>query len=378
MSYLYAGHQYQIRIYSNSGSVIGVYNDLVSLYYRSIVNSPGMAILTVPVNHPLVSVLADDLIMEIHISYPATVATPGVANWGVDFTGIYRDKQIATDAQGNYYYLLYFPGATEILTRSIVGYRAGTNNESQFTARTAKEIMQQLITMNCTAAATTVNGRVRSINVVNSLGFINLGGAVYPSTTINYSCAYKNVLECLQELSDLSSIDFAVVLVVGISNTNFGVILYPGQLGTDRSTTVIFDVNLDNIKGGNLTGDRLREKTVAIVGGQGEGAARSIAVRTGANYGTTNDYEIFADARGNTNTELNDIGDAKLADLIAKETVQVDIAPGLGYVYRKHYALGDRVTVRFAGISQIKKITEVEVSFGQDRQATIQIRMANV
>jgi LysM repeat protein len=133
----------------------------------------------------------------------------------------------------------------------------------------------------------------------------------------------------------------------------------------------------NNIQGANLNGERLKEKTVAIVGGQGQGSARTTAIRTGTNQSASNDYEIFVDARSNTSTELNSIGDAKLADAEARTNIDVDIAPSSGYVYRRDYGLGDLVTVSFADTLVVKKINVVEVAFDQDQNVKIRIELVD-
>jgi len=290
-----------------------------------------------------------------------------------DFVGLYRDKQIATDQDGNVHYLLYFMGAMDVLNRNIIAYPAGTTgNKSQWTSRAIADIANDVVIYNCTASATTGNGRLRNANVIWGL---TASGAIAGTSTINYSAAYRNVLEVNQELAQLAGFDFDVIYTPGVGHLQYK--QYSGQLGTDKSTTIIFDLNLDNIQGANLNGERLKEKTVAIVGGPGTGSARTTAIRTGANQAAANDYELFIDARSNTSTELNSIGDAKLADLEARTRIDVDIAPSSGYVYRRDYGLGDLVTVSFANTFVVKKINTVEVTFDQDQNTKIRIELVD-
>ena len=267
-------------------------------------------------------------------------------------------------------------GSIEVLSRNIVAYPAGTNLRSQFTTRAIATISKEVVQYNCTSLATTGNSRLRDANVVRGL-VATLGSGRDPTTsTINYSCAYRNVLEVVQELAQLGVYDFDVVF----DKASYGNSLYYLQydlLGTDRSTTLVFDLNLDNIQGANLNGERLKEKTVAIVGGQGQGSIRTTVIRTGTNQSASNDYEIFVDARSNTSTELNSIGDAKMAELEARTSIDVDIAPSSGYVYRRDYGLGDLVTVSFADTLVVKKINVVEVAFDQDQNVKIRIELVD-
>ena len=354
--------------------MVGLYDDLVALQYKKIVNGIGMAVLTVPETHAIISQLADDLLLNIYFTYRPL--TGGEITDQQDFVGLYRDKQIGTDQDGNVHYLLYFMGSIEVLSRNIVAYPAGTNLRSQFTTRAIATISKEVVQYNCTSLATTGNSRLRDANVVRGL-VATLGSGRDPTTsTINYSCAYRNVLEVVQELAQLGVYDFDVVF----DKASYGNSLYYLQydlLGTDRSTTLVFDLNLDNIQGANLNGERLKEKTVAIVGGQGQGSSRTTVIRTGTNQSASNDYEIFVDARSNTSTELNSIGDAKMAELEARTSIDVDIAPSSGYVYRRDYGLGDLVTVSFADTLVVKKINVVEVAFDQDQNVKIRIELVD-
>ncbi len=370
----YSDFLYQCRIYDSSGNLVGLYDDLINLTYRKVVNGIGMAVLTVRDTHPLVAQLADDLLLNIYFTYRPI--SGGEITDQQDFVGLYRDKQIGTDQDGNVHYLLYFMGSIEVLNRNIVAYASGTNLRSQFTTRAIATISKEVVQYNCTSLATTGNGRLRNANVVRSLD-ATLGSGRDPTTsTINYSCAYRNVLEVVQELAKLGGYDFDVVF----DKASYGNGLYYLQydlLGTDKSTTIIFDINLDNVQGANLNGERLKEKTVAIVGGQGQGSARTTAIRTGTNQAAANDYELFIDARSNASTELNSIGDAKMYELEARTNIDIDIAPSSGYVYRRDYGLGDLVTASFAGTWVVKKINVVEVTFDQDQNVKIRIELVD-
>lgn len=370
----YSDFLYQCRIYDGSGNLVGLYDDLISLQYRKVVNGIGMAVLTVPETHAIISQLVDDLLLNVYFTYRPQ--SGGEITDQQDFVGLYRDKQIATDSDGNVHYLLYFMGSIEVLSRNIVAYPSGTNLRSQFTTRAIATISKEVVQYNCTSLATTGNSRLRNANVVRGLD-ATLGSGRDPTTsTINYSCAYRNVLEVVQELAQLGVYDFDVVFDKASYGNNLYYLQYD-LLGTDRSTTLIFDLNLDNIQGANLNGERLKEKTVAIVGGQGQGSSRTTVIRTGTNQSASNDYEIFVDARSNTSTELNSIGDAKMTELEARTSIDVDIAPSSGYVYRRDYGLGDLVTVSFADTLVVKKINVVEVAFDQDQNVKIRIELVD-
>lgn len=114
---------------------------------------------------------------------------------------------------------------------------------------------------------------------------------------VNYSVPPgRNVLEFMQELAPICGFDFDVRKNV-FAPATLEYRQFTAQLGSDLSASVLFDLSLDNVSTANLDFDGLREKTVAIVGGPGEGSGRSFATRTGANYAANNDYEVWIDAR---------------------------------------------------------------------------------
>lgn len=362
---------YQARIYDNSNNLTGVFDDLVSITYRKIVNQVGLAVLTVPDDHPIVAQLVDDLLLEVFFVYKPLTVGGGEVTDQSDFLGLYRDKQQATDEDGNIHYLLYFVGILDILQRNIIAYPAGTNGKSQWTTTSPRNIANNIVQYNCTSLATTANGRLRNANVVRSLTSNGSGAG----TGINFAVAYQNVLEVLQSLAAVGDFDFDIVRDLVSYLISFKT--FAGQLGADRSTTILFDMALNNVVAASLDGGRLREKTVAIVGGAGEGSGRVTSIRTGANQSASNDYEIFVDARSNASTELDSIGDARLTELQARASIDIDIISSEGCVYRRDYKLGDLVTVSFGDTQQVKKINMVEVTFDQDQQTKIRVEFVD-
>jgi len=191
-------HLYQVRVFDASDNLIGIYDDLPMLSYRKQVNHVSLAVLTVPVNHPLIAQLADDLLIEIFISYkkvPAIVSEFG-QQWTSDFLGLYRDKQTTTDADGNIYYLLYVPSVLEVLARYIIAYPAGVNDRTSWVGQQLAYIADNIVVFNCTASATTGNGRLRNATVIRSLSSV---GAIGGTPVVNYTAHQRNVLEVLQE-----------------------------------------------------------------------------------------------------------------------------------------------------------------------------------
>ncbi len=368
---------YQVRVYDTSDNVVAIYDDLTSVYYKKQVNRVGLAVLTIPEGHDLLNCAIDDTLIEVWIGYPkfTPAATVGWGlEWVQDFMGLFRDRQIATDNDGNVYHLLYVPGTMEIIGRFVSGYPAGSISvglvgQSVWTASRLSVIVNDVVRWNCTAEATTANGRIRDANVIRGL---DDGGAISGTDTVAYSIAPgRNVLEFMQELAPICGFDFDVIRRPGF--TTLECHQYAGQLGTDNSASVIFDLSLDNVSATNLNFDGLREKTTAIVGGQGEAANRYFVTRAGTNYAANNDYETFVDARDRPDLELANLGDARLAELESRLQLTATVQTSRGWVYRREFGHGDLVTVQFAGFSEVKKISTTEVKFDQDQLTEIRM-----
>lgn len=365
--------RYQARILDATNQVTALYTDFVEISYKKIVNEVGLCLVTVPVDHPIVETLEDDLLLAIYIAYqdvPQAMSKYGL-KWVLDFAGLYRDKQVTTDQYGNVYYILYFRHLNDVFSRAIINWPAGTLGKNYWIGEALATIANDIVRWNLTADATVANGRNRDISVVRGL---HDAGSISGTDIVDYSIGYRNVLEVLQELAPICGFDFEVRFY-DLSPGTLEAKQWTGQQGIDRSADVIFDLALDNIASANINGDRLRERTVAVVGGPGEGAARVVSLRTGANYSATNDYEFFIDARDRTTAELPTIGDAKLGEFQARVQYDFDLAPSLGYVYPRDVGLGDLVTGRLAGVSATRKIKSVAVSFRRSDIADINLEL---
>lgn len=374
---------YLVAVLDDDNQAIAVYDDLVEVSYRKQCNKIGMAVLTVPEGHPILDLITDDVIIVIYITYsymasgPARMTYTYRQKWQVDFEGLYRDRQITTDADGNIYYLLYFPSMIEILSRYTVAWPGGVNDRSDFSGLPLAIVASHIVLYNCTDQATVANGRLRTATVIHD--FFGYVSSIAGTPVRDYTVGNRNVLEVMQELAPICGFDFDVVrrTTAGYENEYF-MMQYPGQLGFDRSARIIFDMALDNLSSANMLGDRLREKTVAIVGGLGAEGDRSYVIRTGDNYSATNDYEMFVDASTEPTIEkMEAVGDARLGELKATAKVSASVISSRGYIYGKHYEHGDLVTVQIGDVSLVRKIDAVDVTFSQNQRVDVRLEFAN-
>jgi hypothetical protein len=254
------------------------------------------------------------------------------------------------------------PGFLDMLSWRIVAWPAGTANRSAFTGAKAETILKTLVDYNAGANATIVNGRLRA-GVITG---INLEADGAHGNTLDWNCAYDELLKTLQKMATVAGGDFDLVKTAAAT---WELRWYTGQRGTDRTATVTFATERGNMGEPVYTYSRTNEKTVCIVGGKGEGAARKIVVRTGADYSASNDRELFYNGSGeDTTAALNSAGDKALAGKQAREEFGFKVLQTPACTFNLHYFLGDKVTVvnPFTGASSPQKI----------QKATLGLRMS--
>ena len=342
---------YQIRIKNVAGVTQAIVTDFLTLAYAKRVNEPGIATFALPGNHTAVSSLVDKGQVEIWRRNQAQ----GI-DWYCDFFGLYRQPDRVGGQPGRF--TATCPGQMEMLRWRTVAWKAGTASRSVFTSDPAETIMKTLVSYNAGSAATTGHGRIRTGTITG----ISTAADGADGTVTDWYCAYDNLLETLQKLARIAGGDFDLVKT-GAQAWEFE--FYTTRLGTDRSATVIFSLEYDNMSNPRFVTQRLSEATVALVGGQGEGSLRQVVTRTGANYAAGNDIEIFVDARDAGSTAgLNAKGDTVLEERRAYDQFDFDVLQTAVSLYGKHYFLGDLVTAvnPFTGTALARKINGVTVT----------------
>lgn len=152
-------------------------------------------------------------------------------------------------------------------------------------------------------------------------------------------------------------------------------IFFETYKGADRTTTqginsrVIFSESYNNLNNVIYKYNDQQYRTKAIVGGEGEGAAR-VYVEVGGGEGLDL-RELFVDAKdiqseGLTAAEyraaLTQRGREALATNVISESVECETEADINFKYKVHYDLGDIVTVKKKkwGIVLNQRITELQ------------------
>lgn len=373
--------EYALRIYNRTGvlQAILVGNTQLrdgggfrTLAYRKEVNGVGLLTFVLDADHPLL----DDLDRDWQVEVWRWDNAAGIDK-ACDFYGFYIDDEASADDEGNSTSTVYCIGQMDLLARAIVAYKADTANRSLFTSAKAETIAKTLVTRNATSSGTTGDGRVRNVDTWGSLISVQADGAT--GSTIDFACAYQNLLEALQDVARIGGGDFDLVKT-GAQAWEFR--WYNGQLGTDRSASVIFSQGRGNMRNPRRVRNRFGEYTVAVVGGQGTEASRDVVVRTGTNYDATyNSREQFVPATQYSTTDgLNGEGDRKLAEVQARDNITFQVNETPSTRYGLHYSLGDLVTASYRDTAQTKQIVAVTVSYvdGGDKNEEVGIEVANV
>jgi len=363
---------FSILLIDGSDQHVALYDDVTSLSIQQFWGRGGMAIITVPEGHDLLNYATLDQLVFIVLTVPTiTLPTENYGTtWRIQFRGHIRDSQISTDDMGNILYLIYVSDLMEVLDRYITGYPTGINDKSEWTGQDIAVIADNLVNFNATANGTVVGSRIRDVTVVRGL---TGQGAIGGTASVNYSVEPgRNLLDVLIEIGN--DVGFAYKVDTEFAHVGdwdqIGPLTARQAVSTDRSADMIFSLYLDNVSNLNIASDSLRERTVAIVGGKSSGATRTFAVRTGDNYASNNDKEIWVDAASKEDTELNAIGDFALAQRKARITMEAEIFSSLGWVYGRDFFLGDLVSVLLGGVIAVKLIDSVEIIFDQGLSPT--------
>ncbi len=345
---------------------------IIDLAYNNQVNDIGVCKFILTGNHAVLPTLVNNAQVEVwRMHYDPLSGTVDVP-WYRSWSGLFKDEY------------RYYSGGESLfeatcysdmwwLQDSYVEWYAGTTNRSQFTGVAAETVEKTIVDYNCCANATAANSRLRD-HVITGLSIETSGGH---GNTIDWACAYGNVLDELKKLWPVAGGDYDLVKT-GLQTWQFR--WYTGQRGTDRSASVLFSLDNGNMSNPQYRYTRSAEKTVTVVGGQANGTARAIVIRTGPNYNvSTNNVETFTQANMATTTAtLNAVGDSDLVSKRAPETLDFGVLQTPACQVDLHYYLGDYVTGRYnASISKKIKIISTAFAFRQG-QETVAVGLLNV
>ncbi len=357
--------EYRIDLHTAAGAKMAEITDCWALAYTRRVNAPGVLSFSLAGDHRVVSQLEHNSQVIVYRRNPA-LGLP----WTADFYGLFRGQRRSYSDHD--IFTATCPGILTMLAWRIVAWKAGTANRSSFSSDKAETVMKTLVSYNAGASATTGNGRIRN-GTINGIS-VQADGA--GGNTLSVACAWDNLLEILQKVAAIGGGDFDLIKT-GAASWEFQ--WFSGQRGTDRTATLLFALERGNMAEPEYAHDRTEERTVAIVGGQGEADGREVVVRTGPDYAAGNDVEAFVDARQCATTAgLESAGDSRLEEVRARQEFGYRVVQTPGCAYGIHYGLGDLARGQYGTVNVLQKIVGVSVSLDRDGAEKIDVEMATV
>lgn len=359
---------YILKVFNPSGTLKAVVTDFLSLKYINVVNDVGQLVFTINSDHPVIDHLENNAGVEVwrrNAEYDI--------EWTREFWGLFKDKELSFKNGKEVFQATCVSGLWLLSTR-INAYPAMTTPTTYFYEVYAEGITKLIVYYNATSNATTINGRVRD-GAIPGLSVDETGDGT-GGTLLTWHCAWANVLKTIQEIALVGGGDFDLVKT---SDTTYEFRWYEGQLGTDRTSSVLFALERGNMANPVYKKLHSNEKTVAIAGGFGEREFRLTTAVTGTNYSSGNDVEMFHDDRNITTEDaLQNRASMALEQNKAVESVSFDILQTPGCLYGKHYFLGDLVSVSYFGTTESHKVVSVAVAFENAGKENISIKTERV
>lgn len=356
------GVEYKIVIYDADGVKKAEVTDFQALVVARRVNEAGMIRFTLAGDHAAVGVLEDKSLVE---AWRRNLQM-GIG-WTRELTALYRYQRRSYVDQSLFEAMC--PGALSKLGwRSVLWY-SGTSNRSKFVGVKAETVMKTLVDYNAGANATTGNGRLRT-GAITGLS-VQTDGA--RGATIDYHCAWDNLLDALRGVARIGAGDFDLVRTATGDNT-FEFRWYTGQLGTDRHALVTFALGYGNMANPVYEYDRMEERTVAVVAGQGEAGGRATTIVEGPDYAAGNDIETFVDARDvDTADGRTSRGNRALDEKRARPAFSFGVLQTPGCYYGLHYFLGDLCTARYDTLEETVKVMGVTMTVDREKGEQIEV-----
>jgi hypothetical protein len=352
---------YKIHILDTNLNLLAELDDYTELTYTLIVNAPGVAEFSLGAANAKAQYLVKDNIVQVYRKN----LTYGITDWVLEFSGHIR-ALARTTQRGADTLTVTALGLLDVLNQRIVAYHTETEDRSIFYGKNVETIMKLIVQYNCTEDATTANGRVRNGAIPSLTVETDYGRSEY---TIDWANAWKPVLKDLQDLAIAYKMDFDIT-----DNLEFKT--YPLQRGIDRTSEFTFSLENGNMTDPVYTFDATQERSVAIVGGQGEQDDRDISVVNGDLYHiTSNNREMFVDVRNASDEDDTSFYEAqlRLKENEPREDFSFKVLQLPSCYYGKDYALGDRVRCFYNNTVFFQKISRVTVRFSPDNLEEIMI-----
>ena len=261
-----------------------------------------------------------------------------------------------------------------LLSWRINNYYANYTDRTVFSAKKAEYIAKTLVKYNITSNATTANGRKRDgtnfpANVISVQTDAGTGN------TLDFYCFGDNLLDSLQKLADIGGGDFALYKT---GNYIWEFRWYNGQLGSNKTNSVILSYELGTLDNPEYKVDLSGEATVAAIWGNGEESNRTYTTYLAGEYSVSYDREVFVNASGvDTTNGMVARAQTVLARNCTNRELSFDIVQMPSCRYKLHYDLGDLVSLKnpFTGTVGTVKINKVVLEVDESGKEDIAVEV---
>ncbi len=345
---------YYLAIHDPANTCLTRFADFMEMESLNVVNQIGYITFTISAAHPALEHVAH--LNRLHLyrrearyNVPWTLENSAILlaqRWHITSTG--TPALTATALHANW-----------LLSTRLVNWKAGTSGRSSFADTPAESIAKTLVCYNATALANEAEGRER--DGTHTLLPIQVEADGGRGARLDWHCAYQELLLCLQRLACVGGGDFCLVPA---ATGGYEFRWYAGQMGSDRRSSVIFALPRGNMAKPVCVLDRRQEKTVAVVGGRGEGILRPLYHVYANDYSVENDVEGFVNGMNVFSASgMQSCGARYLASHSPATGLDFDVLQTPATLYGKHYFLGDVVSVRnpFSGADESAQVQAVRI-----------------
>jgi len=353
---------YQLRVYDPwDGQPRAVITNWRTLHLERHVNTFDNMQLTLNEDAPEIQYFVLDAIIEVW----RRLDRPG-STWYLETTLLHRTSQHDFTEGQNRIFTSYSRGLLDLIHRRNIEYFATTAQTLK--GGPGETVIKEFVDENCGPGA---NSSLRLSTgiwtaVIPGLELEpNAGrGAIWKGAK-----AYENVLDVISEISLTTSVDFNIVRIAPLT---FEFRCYFPQLGTDRSSYILFSPELANMTDIVHAVSRTEEANAIVVGGQGEAEDRRIFRMLNAetaNDSPWNVIEVNRDGRSQpTVEELQTEAETAAKELAPQESYNFKVLQTDVRKYGGEYFLGDKVRAAYRGVETVKKITGVTIEMTEGRE----------
>src|SRR3990167_1800103 len=360
--------QYQVRVYSpTTGNLLAALTNWHFLELNREVNNFSSSVLSLNLNDAAVQHFLTDTIIEIWRRNENS-------SWYIEDTLFHRTGSKEITEQGIEIFISYGRGLLDLLHRRVLLYYA--NLAQTLKSGPGETVIKEFVNENCGSLATIANGRLK-------VG-ITLGLALEPDLARGTSWAgaraWQNVLEIIQEIAKVTSVDFDIIRT---GSRVFEFRCYYPQRGVDRSASLLFSPRFGNMTNIFYTQSRAEEVTSVAVLGEGEESSRNVIIMSSNAIidSPWNDIETTIDARNQpTITEMQSnsreqLEASKKAENFTFDVIQTDARR---YGEPDEYWLGDIVKID-TGLGPIltKKLSKVQLVVSEGNE-TVDLEFSDV